>query len=325
MPPDHETHEPAAEQRLDRSPLRSAVIVNPNRVEGLDELRATITDRLAGDGWPAPAWLETTAEDPGTGQARQAVDDGAEVVFVSGGDGTVRAVIEGLVGTEVALAILPGGTGNLLATNLGVPPNPTDGIRLALERGRRAIDVGVVDGQVFSVMAGMGLDAAMMEDAPTALKAKAGALAYVVSALKHLADDQMHVEVTVDGQTRRRRARTVLVGNVGRLQAGTNLLPDAEPDNGQMEVAIVAPRNLKHWVQLLWGVVRGKSRVPSREVVRGTTISIVSDRSQPRQLDGDVIDPSERLDVSVRPDALWVCVYQPDESTDLTEGAPDPA
>ncbi|MBD5785137.1 diacylglycerol kinase family lipid kinase [Cellulosimicrobium terreum] len=321
MPTD-ETSEPAAQQRLDREPLQSAVIVNPNRVEGLDELRSTLTDRLVAAGWPAPAWLETTAEDPGTGQARQAVDDGAEVVFVSGGDGTVRAAIEGLVGTDAALAILPGGTGNLLATNLGIPPKPEDGIRLALERGRRAIDVGEVDGQVFAVMAGMGLDAAMMEDAPTSLKAKAGALAYVVSAFKHLADDEMNLEVTVDGQTRRRRARTVLVGNVGRLQAGTNILPDAEPDNGQMEVAIIAPRNLKHWFQLLFGVIRGKSRVPSREVVRGSSISIVSDRPQPRQVDGDVIEPSERLDVRVRPEALWVCVYQPDESTDLTEGAP---
>ncbi|WP_435738256.1 diacylglycerol kinase family protein [Cellulosimicrobium sp. PMB13] len=325
MPHDPETSEtvqPAAEQREDDRPLRSAVIVNPNRVEGLDELRQEIADTLAEAGWPEPAWFDTTAEDPGTGQARQAVEDGAEVVFVAGGDGTVRACIEGLAGTGAALAILPGGTGNLLAANLGIPTRSVDGIRIALERGRRTIDVGEVDGQVFAIMAGMGLDAAMMDDAPTALKARAGSIAYVFSALKHLADDEMRLEVTVDGTTRRRRARTVVVGNVGRLQAGTNLLPDAEPDNGQLEVAIIAPRSLKHWVQLLWGVVRGKSRVPSREVVRGREISVVSDRPQPRQLDGDVIEPSERLDVSVRPDALVVCVYQPDESEDLAEGGP---
>jgi diacylglycerol kinase (ATP) len=318
-----ETAQPAVEQlEDDRRPLRSAVIVNPNRVEGLDELREEIADALADAGWPEPAWFDTTAEDPGTGQARSAVEGGAEVVFVAGGDGTVRACIEGLAGTGAALAILPGGTGNLLATNLGIPTRSVDGIRIALEGGRRTIDVGEVDGQAFAVMAGMGLDAAMMDDAPTALKARAGSIAYVFSALKHLADDEMHLEVTVDGATRRRRARTVVVGNVGRLQAGTNLLPDAEPDNGQLEVAIIAPRNVKHWVQLLWGVVRGKSRVPSREVVRGREISVVSDRPQPRQLDGDVIEPSERLDVSVRPDALVVCVYQPEESDDLAEGGP---
>ncbi|MCB7135108.1 diacylglycerol/lipid kinase family protein [Cellulosimicrobium marinum] len=321
MPTD-ETTETTAATRADDAPLRSAVVVNPNRVEGADTLRRTIEDELAAAGWPAPAWFETTAEDPGTGQAREAVAQGAEVVFVAGGDGTVRACIEGLAGTDAALAILPGGTGNLLATNLGIPTRSVDGVRIALEGGRRTIDVGEVDGQVFAVMAGMGLDAAMMEDAPTALKARAGSVAYVFSALKHLADDEMHVEVTVDGTTRRRRARTVVVGNVGRLQAGTNLLPDAEPDNGQLEVAIIAPRNLQHWVQLLWGVVRGRSRVPSREVVRGRQVSVVCDRPQPRQLDGDVVEPGRRLDVTVRPAALHVCVYQPEESADIAEGAP---
>ncbi len=271
MPTDETTSSAttAPQRRPDDVPRRSAVIVNPNRVEGLDALRELIVTRLTDAGWPEPAWLETTAEDPGTGQARQAVEDGAEVVFVSGGDGTVRAVVEGLAGTDAALAILPGGTGNLLAVNLGVPSDAEEGIRLVLRGGRRTIDVGVADGQTFAIMAGMGLDAAMMQDAPTALKARAGSVAYVFSALKHLADDEMHVEVTVDGRTRRRRARTVVVGNVGRLQAGTNLLPDAEPDNGRLEVAIIAPRNVRHWFQLLWGVVRGKSRVPSREVVRG--------------------------------------------------------
>ncbi|MFB8227544.1 diacylglycerol/lipid kinase family protein [Cellulosimicrobium sp. NPDC055967] len=323
MPTDETTEtQNTAPQRPDVGPHRSAVIVNPNRVEGLDALRDLIVARLTEAGWPEPAWLETTAEDPGTGQARQAVEDGAEVVFVSGGDGTVRAVVEGLAGTDAALAILPGGTGNLLAVNLGVPTDAEEGLRLVLRGGRRTIDVGVADGQTFAIMAGMGLDAAMMRDAPTALKARAGSVAYVFSALKHLADDEMHVEVTVDGRTRRRRARTVVVGNVGRLQAGTNLLPDAEPDSGQLEVAIIAPRNLQHWVQLLWGVVRGRSRVPSREVVRGREVSVVSDRPQPRQLDGDVIEPAERLDVSVRPQALHVCVYRPEESEDLAQGAP---
>jgi diacylglycerol kinase (ATP) len=317
--------ETPAEQRLDHAPLSSAVIVNPNRVEGLDELRAQITDQLTEAGWPEPAWLETTAEDPGTGQARQAVADGADVVFVAGGDGTVRACIEGLSGTEAALAVLPGGTGNLLATNLGIPTDTIEGVRLALERGRRAVDLGYVGEQAFAVMAGMGLDAAMVDDAPTKLKATLGPVAYVYSALKHLNDAEMKVSVQVDDHpVLRRRARSVLVGNVGRLQGGVNLLPDAEPDNGQMDVAVLAPRNLGHWIQLLVGVLRpGSHRVPNMEVLRGSRITVTSDRPQPRQLDGDVIEKSDTLEVTVRPDALWVCVYQPDEADDLTEGAPE--
>ena len=309
------------------APRRSAVIVNPNRVEGLDELRAAITGQLADAGWPEPAWLETTAEDPGTGQARQAVLDGAEVVFVAGGDGTVRACIEGLAGTGVALAVLPGGTGNLLATNLGIPTDTIEGVDLALQGGRRSVDLGYVGEQAFAVMAGMGLDAAMVDDAPTRLKAVLGPVAYVFSALKHLNDAEMKVEVRVDDYpVLRRRARTVVVGNVGRLGAGVNLLPDAVPDNGQMDVAVLAPRNLGHWIQLLVGVLRpGRRRVPNMEVLRGSRIVITSDRPQPRQLDGDVIEKADTLEVTVRADALVVCVYQPDESADLTEGAPEGA
>ncbi|WP_315094348.1 diacylglycerol kinase family protein [uncultured Cellulomonas sp.] len=314
-----------AEQRHDDGPLRSAVIVNPNRVEGLDELRAGIVEQLAEAGWPEPAWLETTAEDPGTGQAKKAVEDGAEVVFVAGGDGTVRACIDGLAGTGAALAILPGGTGNLLATNLGVPTDTIEGVKLALERGRRTVDLGEVDGQTFAVMAGMGLDAAMVDDAHTKLKAVLGPVAYVFSALKHINDAEMKVEVQVDDYpVLRRRARSVLVGNVGRLQGGVNLLPDAEPDNGQMDVAVLAPRNLGHWIQTAFGVLRpARKKVPNMEVLRGSRITVTSDRPQPRQLDGDVIDKSDTLAVIVRPDDLVVCVYQPDESEDLAEGAPE--
>jgi len=314
---------PAAEQRHDETPLRSAVVINANRVEGADELRSAITEQLVDAGWPEPLWLETTAEDPGLGQSRQAVEDGVDVVFVCGGDGTVRAVVEGLAGSDVALAVLPGGTGNLLAANLDIPTNVPDGVATALARGRRQVDIGEVDGQAFAVMAGMGFDANMVDDAPTKLKAVAGSVAYVVSALKHLGDDEMRVEVRVDDQPPvRRHARSVLVGNVGRLQGGVRLLPEAEADNGQMDVAIIAPRNLGHWVQLAVAVVLRRERVPRMEVLRGSRIRIRSTRPQPRQLDGDVIDPSRTLVATVRPGALWVCVHQPDTSEDLAEGGP---
>lgn len=303
-------------------PLRSAVIVNPVRVQDIAERRKVIESSLAAAGWPAPAWLETTAEDPGTGQARAAVDGGAEVVFVCGGDGTVRSVLAGMVGSEAAVALLPAGTGNLLAMNLGLPDDPAAGVRLAVERGRRQLDLGVVEGEFFAVMAGMGFDAAMMQSTSPELKARIGSPAYVLSALKHLFDGSMSVEVSVDdGPVLRRRARTVLVGNVGRLQGGITLLPEAEPDSGVLEVAILAPRHLGHWAALAWGVVLRRPRVARMEVLRGRRISIISDRPQPRELDGDVIAPAATLAVSVRPAAVWLCVAQADESADLTQGA----
>src|SRR5690606_9623044 len=113
-------------------------------------------------GWSEPAWLPTTEDDPGTGQAERAVRDGAAVVFACGGDGTVRACLSALAGTDTALAVLPAGTGNLLAKNLGLPLDTASAVGVATAGDRRRIDVGKVDGEVFAVAAGLGFDADLL-------------------------------------------------------------------------------------------------------------------------------------------------------------------
>lgn len=135
-------------------PQRTAVVVNPVKVPDLDELRRTITDALTAEGWPEPMWLETTVDDPGAGQATRAVRDGAELVLACGGDGTVMACVTALAGSDVALAVLPAGTGNLLAANLGLAGDLATGLEVVLQGGRRRIDVGAVGRQSFAVMAG---------------------------------------------------------------------------------------------------------------------------------------------------------------------------
>ncbi|GIG29464.1 diacylglycerol/lipid kinase family protein [Cellulomonas marina] len=303
-------------------PLRTAVVYNPVRVEGLDERRRVVEEALAAAGWPAPRWIETTEDDPGAGQARQAVADGAQVVFACGGDGTVRSCIEGLAGGPGALAVLPAGTGNLLATNLGLPDDPAAGVRVVVERGRRRIDVGYVDGQAFAVMAGIGFDAALLDDASTQLKARFGPAAYVVSALKHLRRHRIDVRIELDDRPpMRRRVRSVVVGNVGRLQGGVLLLADAEPDNGQMEVAVLAPRTLGDWAGTAWGVARRRKHVPHLETFRASHVRVVATEPHRRQLDGDVIERGRVLEVSISPAALDLCVPQPERSEDLSEGS----
>jgi len=312
---------PGHAQRVPASgPLRSVVIFNPGRVDNVGGRHAEVEDALAAAGWPEPGWLETTREDPGTGQARQAVADGAEVVFVSGGDGTVRACAEGMVGSAAALAVLPAGTSNLLATNLGLPTDPGAGVRLATERGRRRIDVGELDGHVFTVTAGMGFDAAMVRDAPRRLKSKVGPLAYVVSAVRHVTDRSMSVEIVLDdGPALHRRARSVLAANVGRLPGGARLLADADPDDGLLDIAVIAPHGPVQWLRTGWAVLRRREQVPSMEVHRAAHAVVTSDRDQPREVDGDDIEPGRVLDVRVRADALWVCVHQPDQTQDLAD------
>lgn len=314
---------PTTDRPAGTVPGSVAVVLNPHRLDDPDALRARVATALADAGWPEPRWLETTAEDPGTGQARRAVAGGAEVVLVCGGDGTVRAAVEGMAGSRAALGVLPGGTGNLLARNLGISADLDKALEVVLRGERRRIDVGTVraagtgdaDGLAFVVMAGMGLDAAIMDDAPTRLKNAAGPVAYVVSAVKHLFDDELHVEIVVDdAEPVRREVRTVVVGNVGRLQGSLELLPDAEAGSGTLEVAVVAPRTLGHWVRLAVGMVSGRRHVPGREVLRGAHVVVRSAQPAGRQVDGDVIDPSDTLDVTVRPAALRVCVPEDEVS-----------
>ncbi|GFJ85100.1 diacylglycerol/lipid kinase family protein [Phytohabitans houttuyneae] len=223
-------------------PVRSAVVVNPVKVDDLDEFRATVDGALTAAGWPAPRWYQTTSEEPGRSQTADAVATGAEIVFVAGGDGTILSAVSALMGTDTAMAVLPAGTGNLLAANLGLSTDVAAGLEVALEGGLRRLDVGEVDGQHFTVMAGMGFDARMLDATSDTAKARFGWPAYIAGALRHVTDRRMNVTVRIDGgKPIRRKAQTVLVANVGRLQGGVRLLTEARPDDGLLDVAILTP------------------------------------------------------------------------------------
>jgi diacylglycerol kinase (ATP) len=290
---------------------RAAVVHNPTRATDLPALKRRVEPVMARAGWEPPLWLETSVEDPGAGMARQAVDEGCDVVFVAGGDGTVMAVATALAGTGVPLAILPTGTGNLLARNLDLPFTDEEAcLRIGLTGRTRPIDVGAVEGRKFVVMAGLGFDAAMMRDAPEGLKKRVGWPAYVVSATKHLRGRGIRVTLTLDdGEPLHRRVRTVVVGNVGRLQGNFPLLPDAVPDDGVLDVVVIATRNVLDWARVGTRVLR-RADVPDRRIERFTAkhVLIEASHSQPRQLDGDVIEDGRRLDIQVEAGALLVKV-----------------
>jgi diacylglycerol kinase (ATP) len=290
---------------------RAAVVYNPTKVPDLPGLTTRVDKFFAQAGWDASLWLETTQQDPGVGMCRQAVDEGCDVVFVCGGDGTVMAAATGLAGSGVPLAILPTGTGNLLARNLDLPlDNEKESLRIGTEGRARPVDVGAIEDRKFVVMAGLGFDAAMMRDAPEGLKKYVGWPAYVVSAAKHLRGRGIRVAITVDdARTVHRRVRTVVVGNVGRLQGGIPLLPDAQPDDGVLDVVVIAPRNLLDWARVAGRVVR-RADVPDRrmERFRGEHVVIETSRPQPRQLDGDVIADGMTMDIRIEKGALPVMV-----------------
>ncbi len=262
-------------------------------------------------GWGAPLWLETTRDDPGISACERAVEDKVDVIFVCGGDGTVMAAVTALAGRDMPLAILPAGTGNLLARNLGLPLDDEEAaLRIGLSGRDRLIDVAAVEGRKFAVMAGMGLDAAIMRDARPELKERMGWPAYVVSAGKHLRGKGWRVALTLDEQRPlQRRVRTVVVGNVGKLQANIPLLPEAEPDDGLLDVVVLAPRGTLDWGRVVGRVLTGRLKRDRRvERFRCRRVLIETLQPQPRQLDGDLIPDGTSMDIQVEPLALRVRV-----------------
>ena len=289
--------------------MRAAIIVNPAKSEAAD-LRNQVDKTLASAGWSPSLWLETTPTDPGFGMAEAAVGAGVQLVVICGGDGTVMACLDALSHTGVPVAILPIGSGNLLARNLGIPLGLDDSLDVAVNGDDRRIDLGRVGDQPFAVMAGMGFDAAMMADTTEAMKRLAGWPAYVASALRHLRDPVMQVQLRIDaGPAVSRSARTVLVGNVGQLEGGLELLPAASADDGLLDVVVVAPRTLRDWLRVAYRIIR-KPHTHDRHLERfqGQAISIETDRDLPRQVDGEVIDDGRRIDARVEPGALIVRV-----------------
>jgi diacylglycerol kinase family enzyme len=304
------------EQRpsIDDIPLpdrrRAAVIVNPTKVADMEEERRAVTAFLSAAGWHQPWWLETRLDELGHGHAKAAADGGADVVFACGGDGTIMSVLSGLAGTGVPLAILPAGTGNLLARNLQLPADRDACLRIGLGGLDRKIDVGRVDEtHRFAVMAGMGLDAAMIMDAPEKLKKRIGWPAYAVSGARHLFDRRAHVTITVDdSEPVELRARGIVIGNVGKLQAGMVLMPDASPDDGILDVAVLVPKTFVHWLMLSLHVMRRRPSGRGSRIkhFRGRRIHIECDRVWPREIDGDLLEPSKEMTIVVEPKALIV-------------------
>jgi YegS/Rv2252/BmrU family lipid kinase len=281
---------------------RAAVVANPTKHDDVTGLRDTVRSAMAEHGWDEPVWLETTAEDPGIGQAAQAVRDGVDLVLACGGDGTVTACVEGVAGSGVPLGILPLGTGNLLARNLGLPLDMDAALAAALTGTNRRLDAGSANGHTFVVMAGLGFDAKMLSESSEALKKRLGWAAYVLSAVRHLRDRPVRVSLVADGGAPLRvRASAVIVGNVGWLQGGIRLLPDAEPDDGTLNAVVLTAHGWVGWIRLAVRVLLRRESQGQMTWVRFRQLTIHADREQPWELDGEVMGGTRRLMITTQP------------------------
>jgi diacylglycerol kinase family enzyme len=298
--------------------MDTAVVVHPRKVGDLVRARAMLEQVAAEAGRPAPAWFETSAHEPGTSQAEQAVREGASTVLAWGGDGTVMAVASALVHTDASLGIVPGGTGNLLARNLGIPLDARAAIELALTGADRRIDLldvylGSGRRALSAVMCGMGWDADMM-GAGEELKKRVGWAAYAVEGARHLGKAPMRLRLSVDGGPEQHLyGRTVLVANVGMLVAGLNLIPEARPDDGMLDVLVIDPSSPLDWARTAAGIVRGHGAEadPSRTHLRGREVVVSTRHSRGRQVDGDTVSDGYGFRVRLLEKALTVRVPPP--------------
>jgi YegS/Rv2252/BmrU family lipid kinase len=273
---------------------------------GLPEFRRA----LEAAGITDPAWFEVPKSKKAPKQVRRALKQGAELILVWGGDGMVQRCIDALIGSDVTVGILPAGTANLLAKNLGIPHDLDGALDIALAGRSRHLDVGVVNGEHFTVMAGAGFDARMIDDADSDSKAHLGSLAYVRSGAAALRADADQVHVVVDGVTfYEGMASCVLVGNVPRATGGLLVFNDAEPDDGRLDVGVVTAEGAIQWLRVLGRVAlhRGDTS-PFVQTIQGRTIDVRFDHPVVYELDGGIRPPADRLQFEVKPSAITVRV-----------------
>ena len=273
---------------------------------GLPALRQALAD----EGVTDPLWYEVRKSKHAPHCARRALDQGADLTFVWGGDGTVQRCIDAVAGTGTAVAILPAGTANLLAANLSIPRNLTAAVRVGLHGDRRPLDTGSVNGEHFAVMAGAGFDARMIAEADRGMKDTLGRAAYLYTGARNLRARRVKATVRVDGQRFfTGRVSCVLVGNVGKILGGISAFAGANPDDGLLELGVVTARNPAQWARTLGRVALGKAeKSPFVEVTRGRRIKIRFSRALPYELDGGARPAVTKLTVKVAPASITICV-----------------
>jgi diacylglycerol kinase family enzyme len=319
-------------------PRVAAVVYNPIKVD-LAAVRDVVATEEAAAGWGSTLWFETTAEDPGRGATEAALAEDVDMVIVAGGDGTVRAVAEAISTKDVPLALLPSGTGNLLARNLKLTLDDLEhSIHSAFSGDDRQIDLGMieirredarVDRHAYLVMAGLGLDAKMLANTDEELKAKVGWLAYVKAIAIALRDkNQLRVRYKLDAKrTRSLRAHTVIIGNCGSLQANVLLMPEAAVDDGLLDIVLLRPEGFIGWAQILTKIiwengVLSRTRlgrkfrtkdVEALNYIKGARFQLAVSRPELIELDGDEFGQAVAINTWVEPGKLTVRV--PAEST----------
>lgn len=283
-----------------RQPAVVDAVVNPiHRASG----RAVTALRRAAEASGADLRVHvTTPDDPGVGQARRALSAGSRLVVAVGGDGTVRHVAGALADSGVPLGIVPTGTANLFARNLGLRPwRLQHNVDVALGGADRVVDLGWSrhrrgdhwsDEEPFCVLAGLGNDAATVLAVEDRHKRRLRWLAYLGAGASRLSAPAFEVTVVVDDEPARRvHTWCVLAGNAGRLPAGITVFPDAHLDDGELDTLLVPLTHPRQWVGVAAkGLGATSGAVAALTYGRARRLAVLPAQPQPLQLDGDAVE-----------------------------------
>jgi len=287
--------------------MKVAVVAHAGKTfgGGLSELRRTLEQA----GIYQPLWIEVPKSKRAPHAVERALEEGAELILAWGGDGMVRRCVNALEDAQVPLAIVPAGTSNLFATNLGIERDISKAVEVALHGDRRRLDVGCFDGERFAVMAGAGFDAAMIKGADD-LKDRLGRGAYVVGGAAKLNSASFEAKIKVDG-TRwyKGPAICILVGNVGDLFGGIEVFADAQPDDGLLDVGVLTSDGPAQMVRAVARTALGSAqRSPFVRVTQGRSVRVKLDRKVRYELDGGDRKKVKSFKVDVEAGAITVCV-----------------
>ncbi len=245
--------------------------------------------------------------------AREALAQGCRRIAVAGGDGTVLEVVSAVVGTDAQIALLPVGTGNQLAANLGIPRRLGRAVEVAVRGVTRKIDVGMLNGRPFTIMAGAGLDAEVVRAEPR-LKRRVGYLAYVYAAARAILKPRTAtLRVTIDGQVITARGMGVEVANMPGLTAPIfrrpiRIMPDLAADDGRLGVCVLGTETAFGFLSALTAIFIGRHRQHRKlQYFTGREVTVEADPPLPAQVDGELRGTTP-FRATVRPRALNVIV-----------------
>jgi diacylglycerol kinase (ATP) len=275
---------------------RALVITNPAAARTAPVAVNAVLGTLRSAGWQAEA-LATGGPGDARLLAQYGVSDGVDVVAVFGGDGTTMQAAAALVGTEVALGVIPGGTGNLLAGNLRIPASPARAARALVRSRPKLFDLGRMErptgAQYFAVACGAGYDARVMAGTQSEHKRRWGMAAYVATTLRLMSElrSSLH-SITIDGVEYDANAALVLVANCGEvIPPFVKLGPGISPFDGMLDVIVIRADSFPQSLRAVWDLLRLNPGAAGLDThvghARGHEVTVDTDTVQPVQLDGE--------------------------------------